>query len=121
MFAANVLDPNGLGNPYHPWSTLCGLAALIAVCAAVCIALNGVGTALEQRHSRRQLPPGPAAQGLDGDQRGGAGHGPVPPGSRDGQASRVDLRGHRSRPRRRQLAGQVGRATQSGRPAPRAT
>jgi len=21
--AANILDPDGLGNPYHPWSRLC--------------------------------------------------------------------------------------------------
>ncbi|MGP7996434.1 MAG: DUF1707 domain-containing protein [Streptosporangiaceae bacterium] len=58
MFAANVLDPNGLGNPYHPWSSLCGFAAFVALCAALCIAVHGVGTALEQRRSRRQLPPG---------------------------------------------------------------
>src|SRR5215472_15577683 len=35
LFAANVLDPNGLGNPYAPWSSLCALAALIAVVVAV--------------------------------------------------------------------------------------
>ena len=59
LFAAHVLDPNGLGNPYHPWSSLCLFAAMAAVCAALVIAGNGVSTAVEQRRSRRQLPPGP--------------------------------------------------------------
>jgi hypothetical protein len=26
--AANILDPHGLGNPYHPWSRLCLVVAL---------------------------------------------------------------------------------------------
>jgi len=56
-FAANVLDPHGLGNPYHPWSRLCVLVALVAVLAAVGNLINGVGATLEQRHSHRQLPP----------------------------------------------------------------
>jgi Domain of unknown function (DUF1707) len=73
LFAANVLDPHGLGNPYHPYSTLCLFAALAAVFAAVCIALNGIGTAVEQRRSRGQLPPGPGGRALDGGECGGAG------------------------------------------------
>jgi hypothetical protein len=99
LFAAHVLDPNGLGNPYHPWSGLCLLAAFAAVFAAVCIAVNGVGTSLEQRRSRRQLPlgPGPGRSGLDGGQRGGADRDPDPPGPRDGQASPAELRAHESR------------------------
>ena len=59
--AANILDPNGLGNPYHPWSRLCLVVALAAVGAAFGIFLNGVGTAIEQRHSRRQLQARPRA------------------------------------------------------------
>jgi hypothetical protein len=66
LFAANVLDPNGLGNPYAPWSGLCLLAAYAALFAAVCIAVNGVGTSLEQRRSRRQLPLGSSARGILG-------------------------------------------------------
>ena len=63
--AANILDPHGLGNPYHPWSRLCLVVALAAVGAAFGIFLNGVGTAIEQRHSRRQLQarPGPGGGG----------------------------------------------------------
>jgi hypothetical protein len=66
LFAANVLDPNGLGNPYAPWSGLCLLAAYAAVFAAVCIAVNGAGTSLEQRRSLRQLPRGSPARGILG-------------------------------------------------------
>jgi Domain of unknown function (DUF1707) len=62
--AANILDPHGLGNPYHPWSRLCLVVALAAVAAAFGIMLNGVGNAMEQRHSRRQLQarPGPGGR-----------------------------------------------------------
>jgi hypothetical protein len=56
--AANILDPDGLGNPYHPWSRLCLFVAVFAVVTALGIMINGVGTAVEQRRSRRQLPPG---------------------------------------------------------------
>lgn len=64
--AANILDPHGLGNPYHPWSRLCLVVALAAVAAAFGIMLNGVGNAMEQRHSRRQLRarPGPGGRTL---------------------------------------------------------
>ena len=67
-FAANVLDPNGLGNPYAPWSTLCAVAALISIVGAVGFLADGVATSMEQRHSRRQLPPrpGPGGQTLGG-------------------------------------------------------
>ncbi len=120
LFAAHVLDPNGLGNPYHPWSSLCLLAALAAVFAAVCIAVNGVGTSLEQRRSRRQLPlgPGPGRPGLDGGQRSAAGRDQVPPGAGDGQASPSELRAHDSRQRRRHVPARRARAPRGGRPAP---
>jgi DUF1707 SHOCT-like domain len=58
LFAANVLDPAGLGNPYHPWSRLCVFAAFIAMVAGFIILVHGLGTAAEQRQARRQLPPG---------------------------------------------------------------
>ena len=79
--AANILDPNGLGNPYHPWSRLCLLVAFAAVGAALCILGYGVATSVEQRRSRRQLPPrpGPGGHTLEGERHGSAGHGPVPP------------------------------------------
>src|SRR5215469_5264731 len=63
LFAANVLDPNGLGNPYAPWSTLCVVAALISVVAAVGYFADGVATSVEQRHARRRLPPQPGPGG----------------------------------------------------------
>ena len=63
LFAANVLDPNGLGNPYAPWSTLCAVVALIALAAAVGFLADGVSTSVEQRRSRRKLPPGPGPGG----------------------------------------------------------
>jgi hypothetical protein len=60
--AADVLDPNGLGNPHHPWSLLCLVVALSAVGTALHIVLNGVATSVEQRRSRRLPPPRPAAR-----------------------------------------------------------
>jgi hypothetical protein len=60
--AADVLDPNGLGNPHHPWSLLCLVVALSAVGTALYIVLNGVATSVEQRRSRRPPPPRPAAR-----------------------------------------------------------
>src|SRR5262249_50069188 len=47
--AAAGPDPDGLGNPYHPWSLLCLVVALSAVGTALYIAMNGVATSLEQR------------------------------------------------------------------------
>jgi hypothetical protein len=41
MFAANVLDPNGLGNPYHPWSKLCALVAFVFLITGLGIAQGG--------------------------------------------------------------------------------
>ncbi len=57
LFASNVLDPNGLGNPYHPWSALCALAAFVVLLTGLGIAIHGLGTAADQRRARRQLPP----------------------------------------------------------------
>jgi DUF1707 SHOCT-like domain len=61
--AADVLDPDGLGNPYHPWSLLCLVVALSAVGTALHIVMNGVATSVEQRRSRRSLPPPAAGRG----------------------------------------------------------
>ena len=113
---ANILDPRGLGNPYHPWSSLCRLVAFVAIVTAPCILGHGVATSSEQRRSRRQMPPQPAPGGhaLEGGQRGGAGHDPVPPGPGDGQA-RAELRAHKSR---QHSPARAGRAPRDARPAP---
>ena len=120
LLAANVLDPNGLGNPYAPWSSLCALVAMAAVCVAVGIALNGVVTAVEQRRPRRPLPPqpGPGGHALGGEGGRGGRRGPVPPDPHDGHAPPAELRAHRPRPGRRHVPGRVGRAPRGGRPAP---
>jgi hypothetical protein len=109
LFAANVLDPNGLGNPYAPWSGLCAVAAMFSVLAAVGFLGQGVVTSVEQRRSRRQLPPrpGPGGHALDGERRDGTGHDPLPPGPRTDQ-NRADLRAHRSR--RQRAPARAGRA-----------
>jgi hypothetical protein len=98
LFAANVLDPHGLGNPYHPWSSLCAVLALFATMAAVLVFVYGVGTSVEQRRSRSQLPPrpGPGGRALETERRAGTGHDEIPPGQRADQ-TRADLRTHRSR------------------------
>jgi hypothetical protein len=59
MFAANYLDPHGLGDPDHPWSALCGALAFVLLMTAVFITVNGVASSMEQRRLRRQLPPLP--------------------------------------------------------------
>jgi Domain of unknown function (DUF1707) len=101
LFAANVLDPHGLGNPNHPWSSLCAVVALGLVITALGIFATGVVTSVEQRSSRRQLPPrpGPGGHALEAGPSSGTGHGPALPPDRPDQ-TRADLRSDRSRPGR---------------------
>ena len=55
-----LADPGGAGpNPYHSWARLCLFVAFFAVVTALGIMIHGLGTAVEQRRSRRPLPPGP--------------------------------------------------------------
>jgi hypothetical protein len=61
MFAADVLDPHGLGNPDHPWSALCATFAFVFLILAAFIAVLGVASAVERRHLRGQLPSAPSA------------------------------------------------------------
>lgn len=56
LFAANVLDPDGLGNPDHPWSAVCATFAFVFLILAAFIAVLGVASSVEQRHLRGQLP-----------------------------------------------------------------
>src|SRR3984957_16947817 len=73
LFAANVLDPHGLGNPYHPWSSLCAVVALGLVITALGIFGTGGAPSVEQRCSRTQLPPrpGPGGHALEAGQSSG--------------------------------------------------
>jgi len=120
LFAANVLDPHGLGNPYHPWSRLCLFVAIASLCAALFIAMNGVATSVEQRRSRRQLPPrpGPGGRALSSGQRGATDRGPVPPDPHPDQ-TRADLRTHQpGRDQRHHPSGPGPRALHRIRPVP---
>jgi Domain of unknown function (DUF1707) len=106
------------------WGTLFVLMAVLAVFGALLILGNGVNNSLEQRRSRRQLPPrpGPGGHALDGGQRDGTGHGPVPPGPGD-NPDRTDLRAHKP-PQR--IPARTDRAPRGagparGAPVPRAT
>jgi DUF1707 SHOCT-like domain len=104
-------------NPYGSWARLCLLVALAAVVKAFGILANGVGTSVEQRRSRRQLPPrpGPGAPALEAERRGGSGHDPVPPGSRPDQ-TRTDLRSDSSRPQWPLSSGRDAQAPRGIRP-----
>jgi hypothetical protein len=106
-------------SPYKSWMGPCFFVALVALVAALGIVIYGVGTSMEQRRSRRQLPPrpGPGGRALDGGQRSSAGYGPIPAGPADGQA-RADLLTHRSQQRRRHVSARAGRALRGARPVP---
>jgi len=95
------LDHPPSPSPYRSWGQLCILVAVVAVGAALFILAHGAGTSIEQRRSRRQLPPRPEPGGhaLEGERRGGTGHDPVPPGLRTDR-TRADLRVHKSRKHR---------------------
>jgi hypothetical protein len=108
-FAA-VLVGAQLDDPLYPspiegWIPLFLSVAAAAVFAAGLIFVIGVTNSIERRRSRRQLPPRSGSGGhvLDGGRRGGTGHDPVPPGLRTDQ-TRADLRVHRPRQHRRDIA-----------------
>ena len=57
-------DPNGLGpGPHHGWTRLLLLLVLILVVTAFVTLIRGVAASVEQRRSRRQLPPRPGPDG----------------------------------------------------------
>ena len=116
---ANILDPRGLGNPYHPWSSLCRLVAVAGIVAALCILGRGVAASSKQRSSRGQLPPrpGPGGHALGGGQRGGVGYGPDSPGPRTDQ-TRADGRAHESPQHRQRIPARARRAARAVRPEP---
>jgi hypothetical protein len=61
LFAADYLEPHGLGTPDHPWSALCATFAFVLLVLAAFIAVLGVASSVDQRHARRRLPPAPRA------------------------------------------------------------
>ena len=63
LFAADFLDPRGLGNPDHPWSALCATFALVLLILALFIAVLGSAAAVEQRRSSGRRPPARNAVG----------------------------------------------------------
>jgi hypothetical protein len=107
----------GANAPYENLYPLALILAFGAVCAAIGIAGSAVATSLQQRRSRRQLPPGPGGPALKAERRGGTGHDPVPPGPRTGQAQ-ADLRAHKARQRQRHIPTRAGRASRGVSPAP---
>ena len=120
FWGATIVDPGPPApSPDHYWAPLMLLIVLAAVLAALGILANGVVTSWEQRRSRRRLPPrpGPGGHALDGDRRGGTGHGPVPPGPRPDQAG-ADLRAHKSPQHRQHIPARAGRAPRGVRPEP---
>jgi len=106
------VDPGGPG----PWGGLIVFLAVSGVWTALGIMGCAVLTSWDQRSSRGQLPPrpGPGGTALEGEQRGGTGHGPVPPRPRTGQ-TRADLRAHKPR---QHIPARAGRAPRGVRPAP---
>ena len=107
----------GANPSYESWAPLALLLAFAAVGTAIGILGSAVVTSLEQRRSRRQLPPRPGGHAQEAERRGGTGHGPVPPGPRTDQAQ-ADLRAHKSRQRQRHTPTRAGRASRGVRPAP---
>ena len=105
-------DPGGSG----PWSSLMVVLAVSGIWAALGIMACAALTSWDQRPSRGQLPPrpGPGGRALEAEQRGGTGHGPVPPAPRTDQ-TRADLRMHKSR---QHPPARAGRAPRGVRPAP---
>jgi hypothetical protein len=88
-------------SPYKAWMPLCFFVAIVALVAALVILVHGVVTSVEQRQSRRELPPrpGPGGRGL----RGIVAYGPVLPDPGPDQ-TRTDMRTRKSRPHRLRIA-----------------
>jgi len=102
-----------------------GSPGALSVIAAIFVLFGVVGTGwflllhawLEERAGRQPSRPGPGGRALGGGQ-GGAGHGPVPPGSGEGQALRAELRAYESWQRRRHVRPRADRAPGGVRTAP---
>lgn len=118
MWAHHLADPGATTTPYSSFATPLFLIAVFAVLTALGFLVFGVSASLEQRQSRRELPPPPGPDShapSSGDPRGSTSPDPPPPGRRHDQ-DRADLRAHESRPHRH-IPARAGRLC-GVRPAP---
>jgi hypothetical protein len=99
-----------------PWFLILTLFALLAI---PCIIARAVATSVQQRRSRRQLPPRPgqAGQPPAAHRRRSTGHDPSPTGARIDQ-TRADVRAHQSRQDRPRPFRQGVPVPHGARPAP---
>jgi hypothetical protein len=100
LIGGHIAEAGSGPSPYHSLVGALFLLALFAVMTALLTVALGVATAIEQRRSRRQLPPrsGPGGRTLDGKRHDdGTSHDPVPPRPRTNQ-TRTDLRARKSWP-----------------------
>jgi len=114
MWVASIADPGG---PDPSWVGLMVVLAVSGIWTAIGIMGCAVVTSLDQRSSRRQLPPRPGQGGQAPEVRrpGQVGHDPALPRDRPDQAH-ADLRSDSSRPGRLHSSGRDGRAPRGIRP-----
>jgi hypothetical protein len=119
LIGAHIAESSPGPSANHPLVEALFLLALVGVMTALLTVGLGVVASVEQRRSRRQLPPrpGPGGQALDGERHDGTSHDPVPPGPR-GDQTRTDLRAHKSRQPGRRIPARAGRAPGGMSPAP---
>jgi Domain of unknown function (DUF1707) len=119
LIGAHIAESSPGPSANHPLVEALVLLALIAAMTSLLTVGLGAVASVEQRRSRRQLPPrpGPGGQALDGERHDGTSHDPVPPGPRNDQA-RADLRAHKSQQPGRRIPARAGRAPGGVRPAP---
>jgi hypothetical protein len=108
--------------PNHSLLLVLLVVAVAAVVAALLILGYGVGSSIEMRRSRRQLPlrPGPGGHALEAGSRADTGHDPVPCDRRTDQ-TRADLRAQNSSPDRPPSSGRAARVPRGRWPVPDAS
>jgi len=108
--------------PHHSLLLVLLVVAVAAVVVALLTMGYGVGTSIEMRRSRRQLPlqPGPRGRARRAGPHGGTGDDPVPPDSRTDQ-THADLRAHNPSPDRPPSSGRAARVPRGRWPVPDAS
>jgi uncharacterized protein DUF1707 len=119
LIGGHIAEAGSGPSPHHSLVGALFLLALFAVMTALLTVGLGVVTSIEQRRSRRQLPPQPGSGGhaLDGERHDGTGHDPVPPGPRTDR-TRTDLRARTPVPPGRRIHARAGLAPGGVRPVP---